>query len=121
MKKKPTKTIIVKLPKAPKFDLSFSDEKENARILNALDSLKQNAGWQFMSQILEENKKVLAKQIIDKEVDGKILSEVEVDNLRSKYGYIRELLEKPDYYIKQLRKENVTNDNLDPYDTGEKV
>jgi len=120
MSKKPTKTIIVKLPKAPKFNLSFADEKENARILSALDSLKQNIGWLFLTQILEENKKVIAKQIIEKEADGVVLTENDVDNLRSKYGYLKELLEKPDYYIKQLRKENVTQTSLDPYDTGEK-
>lgn len=120
MSKKPTKTIIVKLPKTPKFDLSFSNDKENARILTALDSLRQNAGWQFMCQILEANKKVLAQQIIEKTSDGKILSEVEVDSLRDKHGYLKELLEKPEYYIKQLRKENVEHEDLDPYDNGEK-
>lgn len=115
MKKETKKVIIAKVPKVRKFDLSSSSPEENARIVEALESLKQNSGWKFLTQVLEANKEILAKQIIEKEQDGKTLSDAEVDILRQKYGYLKELLEKPDFYLKKLTLEPIEADDLDPY------
>lgn len=116
-KKKKMKTIIVKVPKAKPFDLSFSDTKENIKILTAIEGLKANPGWQFLTQVFEANLKDLSDQIISKRdrETKKVLTDEEVDILRYKYSYLTELMEKPDAFIKQLRRtEDIEEDN-DPY------
>lgn len=118
MKKNQKKTIVAKTPKVRKFDLTMSSPEESNRIVEALESLKQNVGWIFITQVLEANKEILGNQIIAKEQDGKVLSDSEVDILRYKYSYLKELLEKPDFYLKQLRVEPTQPDSLDPYDQG---
>jgi len=114
-KDKKTKPIIAKVPKVRKFDLSSASPEENARIIEALESLKQNSGWIFLTQILTVNKDVLAEQIINKEQDGKVLTDAEVDILRQKHSYLKELLEKPDIYLRKLRIEPEEREDLDPY------
>ena len=118
-KKKATKqTIIIQPPKAETFDLSFTETNENAKIVVALESLKHNAGWQFLVQIFEENLKHIGNQIISKVGGDKTLTDGEVDSLRDKYSYLKEIVDKPDFFLKKLRKEDPTeNTNLDPYDS----
>lgn len=113
--KKKLKVEIAKVPKIRKFDLSSDSPEENTRIIQALESLKQNSGWIFLTQILEVNKNILAEQIINKEQDGKSLTDAEVDILRYKHSYLKELLEKPDIYLKKLKIEPIAPDDLDPY------
>ena len=114
------KTIIVKVPKAPAFDLSFKNTKENTKILVAIESLKTNTGWQFLTQVFQENLKDLSNQIITKRdpYTNKDLTDAEVDILRSKYAYLTELLNKPDTFIKQLRRTEEPEEDLDPYERG---
>lgn len=119
-KKKIIKTIIAKVPKAPKFDLSFTKPVENTKILVALESLKTNTGWQFLTQVINANKDFLSKQIITKLSDtGSPLKEEEVDQLRFKYNYLTELLDKPDAFIKTLQRTETQEENLDPYASRE--
>lgn len=116
MKKTP-KTIIIKQKPIKPFDLSFSKGSENAKIIVALESLKSNHGWQFMTQVLKENLKDLSDQIIDKrdKYTQKTLTDAEVDTLRDKYQYLNELLNKPDWFLERLTRTETPEEDLDPY------
>lgn len=114
-KKKIKKVIIVKRPKAPKFDLSFKKTEENTKIIVAIESLKANTGWQFLVQVFNENMKVLADNIISKKEEGKDLTNEEVDILRFKYEYLNEIMNKPDKFLKQLTRTDEREEDLDPY------
>ena len=116
MAKKKLKTIIVKRPKAPKFDLSFRKTEENTKIIVAIESLKANAGWQFLVQVFNENLKFLADRIISKISEtGKELTNEEVDIMRFKYEYLNEIMNKPDKFIKELTRTDQIDEDLDPY------
>lgn len=124
MAKKQTqpKTIIIKAPKPKSFDLSFTDTKENMKILAAIQTLQANAGWHFLTQVFQENIKFLERQIITK-VDpetGKELADAQIDLLRFKHAYLTELLNKPEQFIKQLSRTDQAENDLDPYDKGER-
>lgn len=119
--KKPTikklKTIIVKPAKVKPFNLSLEDTDENARIVLSLQTLKATAGWIFLMQIFEVNAKLLADMIIEKkDQDGNILDEKQADEARYKYGYLKELMNKPDEFIKKLKPKRDARDDLDPYE-----
>lgn len=117
--KKPMKTIIAKVPKVPAFDLSFEKTAENTKIIVALENLKASGGWQFLTQVFEKNIEYIGNQIITKlGDDGKPITEDQVDRLRDRYSYLKELLAKPDHFLKQLKADNnitVKEDN-DPYE-----
>jgi hypothetical protein len=114
---KKLKTIVVKREKPPKFDLNFGSKINNVKILEALEQLKVNAGWVFLSQVFQANLSELSRQIISKRGPNReILKDPEVDELRFKYEYLTELLEKPDYFIKQLSKQDTPEIDNDPYD-----
>lgn len=117
-KKSPNKVIIAKVRPPKPYDLSFSNPRENSRIVVALQTLKTNAGWQFLEQILRVNMKDLSENIITKlDYNKKVLTDEEVDVLREKYRYLNELLNKPEEFIKKLSIENEENvvEDLDPY------
>lgn len=108
--------IIIKTRKPKPFDLSFTRTNENIKIITALESLKSNSGWQFLTQIFEENLKYLSNQIIEKiDGDGKPLTDSEVDIIRYKYGYLKELLNKPDEFLEKLTRTETEQEDLDPY------
>lgn len=118
-KKKQLKTVILKAPKVAHFNLTLEDKNENARIVLSLESLRQNAGWLFLTQVFEENKKVLAQMIIEKtDIDGKPITEAQADEARYKHAYLKELMEKPDFYLKKLKPHADPIDENDPYDQG---
>jgi hypothetical protein len=119
-KVKKLRTIIIKPAKVKPFNLSLEDKEENTRIVMALENLKVSAGWVFLMQLFEENKKILADMIIDKkDLDGKPIDEKQADEARYKHGYLKELMEKPNEYIKKLKPKTDLGDELDPYDQGE--
>ena len=69
--------------------------------------------------MLEENLKDLGFQIIDKaDRDGSKLNDIQVDELRLRHRYLKELIEKPDFFIKQLSSGGSGDlaSDLDPYD-----
>lgn len=115
--KKPIKTIIAKVPKIPEFDLSFEKTAENTKIIAALENLKASGGWQFLTQVFEKNIEYIGEKIISKEENGKSLTEIETDRLRDRYAYLKELLAKPDHFLKILRADTKkeTRDEHDPY------
>ena len=119
IKKKKLKTVIIKPAKTPtkNFDLSFSSGENNAIIISALEGLKVNEGWQFLAQTMTKNIEWLAERIIDKTGEqGEELSDAEVEKYRLRPKYIKELLNKPDDFIKKLSTTEEINPNLDPYD-----
>jgi hypothetical protein len=126
MKKNKKKVIVISLPKAPKLklkSLDFDDEKENLKILNALQSLIGNPGWVVFRQILEKNVSIIEKQIITKVgigEDGKTvrLDDKQVDELRDKYEIFIEVMNKPENLIKVLipKEQRRAEENHDPYE-----
>lgn len=116
MAKKKLKTVIVKRPKAPKFDLSFRKTEENTKIIVAIESLKANAGWQFLVQVFNENLKFIADRIITKTSEnGTELTNEQVDILRFKYEYLNEIMNKPDKFLKELTRTDQPEEDNDPY------
>lgn len=114
--KKERKTVTVINAPVVHFDLTFENEKENQRILMALQSLKNNAGWQFLTQVLTENKNIMATQIIKKSnLNGGKLTEEQTDELRYKHDFIEEIIEKPDFFLNKLSPKYNPDNNLDPY------
>ena len=111
------RTVIIKAPKPVSFDLSFTKTNENTKILEALNTLKANAGWHFLTQVFEENIKYLAHQIITKRGDdNQELKDADVDLLRFKHSYLSELLKKPDHFLKELTRTDQSENDLDPYE-----
>ncbi len=117
MKKKiERKPIVARIQKPRPFDLSFSKMTENTKIIVALESLKFNSGWQFLTQVFKENLEFLGEQIISKkDFDGNPLSEDQIDRLRANHEYTKELLEKPDFFLKKLKVSEEEEMDLDPY------
>lgn len=79
--------------------------------------------WGIIMQIAQANIVLLEKQIISKidEETKKSLSDLEIDRLRDKRGYLIELTKTPENYIELLRKKgNVAPTNFDPYYTDPK-
>lgn len=114
---KQLKTIIIKPVKVRPFNLSLEDKAENMRIVLALQNLKVSAGWIFLTQLFKKNKEILADMIISKTEGERVLSEKEVDEARYKHAYLKELMGKPDEFIKKLIPTADQIDNLDPYET----
>lgn len=113
-KKQPIKKLI----KRKRFDLSMSKETDQPKIIEALESLQKDAGWQLLKQIFESNIDVLQAAIIKRvdPEDGKtILSEDECDRLRDKLSYLEELLDKPNLIITQLSRPANAIPDYDPY------
>ena len=110
--------IIIKPQELPerRFDLSFKNSEDNAVIISALQGLKVNEGWQFLSELMNKNLEWLAERILNKTGDqGEELSDAEIDKCRLRYKYVKELLDKPDFFIEKLSKEDEVIPDLDPY------
>lgn len=111
--------IIIKPQELPerRFDLSFKNSEDNAVIVSSLQGLKANEGWQFLSELMNKNLEWLAERILNKTGDqGEELSDAEIDKCRLRYKYVKELLDKPDYYIDMLASTEAEDKSLDPYD-----
>lgn len=117
-KTKPMQTIIIKRESTVKeFDFSFKNPDENVKIVAILKDLQTHEGWRFMKEAFQKNIDYLSDQILDKKesISDRELSEQEVDELRMKRKYLKELLNKPDYFINKLEENPVQETNLDPY------
>lgn len=118
-KKITTKEKKPKVKKHAKFDLSFDRPEQINEVVDALQSLQQDRGWQLLKQIFEGNIAVLEAAILKKisPDDGKSeLSEADCDRLRDKLAYLEELLDKPNFLIKKLTQEQPETPDYDPYD-----
>lgn len=118
-KKNKLKSIIIKPPKPRKFSLAFDNPNENARIVAALEALKLSAGWVFIEQILQKNIDFLGQCLIKGTNEkGEKCSDTVLEEVRWKYGYMTELLNKPNEYIDKFAPFDRQSTNLDPYDDG---
>ncbi len=88
--------------------------------INAYESLKKNRGWKRLVEINEANIKIMERQIVDKaDEEGNPLGEEEMDKLRDKIGYLKELSNLPDEMIKDIKAKmevKVENNDGDPYE-----
>ncbi len=117
-KTKPMQTVIIKRESTVKeFDFSFKNPDDNVKIVAILKDLQAHEGWRFMKEAFQKNIDFLSEQILDKEdkISLQELTEEEVDQLRMKRRYLKELLNKPDYFINKLEENPVQEKNLDPY------
>lgn len=108
-----------KVVKHKKFDLSFDRPDQINDVVDALQALQQDRGWQLLKQIFEGNIAVLEGAILKKldPEDGKtVLNEADCDRLRDKLAYLEEILEKPNAIIKKLTQEQPETPDYDPYD-----
>ena len=83
----------------------------------SLQTLLHNPGWGVVCGIFKQNVEVLQTQII-KKIDGemgRVLTELEVDRLRDKLGYLEEVIDTPTNYIHKLRKEKTVPVSFDPF------
>lgn len=119
-KKEKQKIIIAKVPRPAKFDLTLERKGEAEKVIAALESLRTNAGWMFLSQMTEKNIEYLEKQIISKigvGEDGKpcTLKDTDIDILREKHAILSEIINTPEKYLRNLKRKPSELPNLDPY------
>lgn len=116
-----TKSKLPKVKKHKNFDLTVNRPEQALQIVDALENLKTDQGWQLLKQIFEGNIAVLEAAILKKlSPDDGItpLKEDECDRLRDKLSYLEELLNKPDEIIETYKpKKEQDIPNYDPYDT----
>ncbi len=117
MKKKIAKKAPAKRPVRKKIDkpLVFENANSNAAIILALQDLKNHPGWKILTQLWDQNIADLEKSIIYKMQNDVPLSEIEVDRLRDKLGYLNNVIETPDKYVIMLRRSDTPPKNFDPY------
>lgn len=112
--KKPASNQVYK-PHKP-FDLDIKTEAHALEMITHLEVLKNTAGWLLMKQIMEGNMAVLERAIITKKLGEKVLTDVEVDDLRKSHSVMEELINKPDQLIEMFKKNNVIGTpTYDPY------
>jgi len=97
----------------PKEDIVATVEDE----VSALKSLQASRGWAILVKILNENIKYLETAILEKIDPGTkvILSDDEIEILRTKRGLNIELRDTPANYTKVIRDQGEIPENYDPY------
>ncbi len=80
-----------------------------------LEMLLSSPGWAVVMKICEGNIEDLNQMIIEKMEGKEILTEAEVDRLRDKRGYLKELMETPQNYIEHLSENTTKPEDFDPY------
>lgn len=117
MPKKNTKKLnIIALdqPLIKPFDMASN--KDAARKISAFMGLQQTEGWMLFVQMFTKNIDVLNEQIIDKEgLDGKPLTDEQVDALRNTRRIYKEMLELPTKTIEKLQVFDTEDTDDDPY------
>lgn len=117
MPKKNTKKLnIISLdqPLIKPFDMASN--KDAARKISAFMALQQTEGWALFVQMFTKNIDMLNEQIIDKEgLDGKPLTDEQVDALRNTRRIYKEMLELPTKTIEKLQVFDTEDIDDDPY------
>lgn len=117
MPKKNTKKLnIISLdqPLIKPFDMASN--KDAARKISAFMALQQTEGWSLFVQMFTKNIDMLNEQIIDKEgLDGKPLTDEQVDALRNTRRIYKEMLELPTKTIEKLQVFDTEDIDDDPY------
>lgn len=98
--------------KLPKQEVPINKDEEIA----ALTALEVHTGWQIILRILRENIEVLEYCILEGvDMNGKRLSDKDIEDLRHKRGIYKELLDTPKMYIAMWQAMDVLEDDSDPY------
>lgn len=110
-KKQPKKTIIVR-----RREESAIEEKKPANVAD-LEALIISRGWNLLMDNHEKNIRLIEKQIIEKkDIDGKKLTEAEIDSLRDRRICMEDLKNAPREMIKVLENGNKPKQiDFDPY------
>lgn len=122
MKKKVTKPKKAKKEETKlhvPFDLNVDTPEKRDNLIAHLVALQGTAGWMIVTRILEGNIAEAERQIIAKEsLDGKPLTDSQVDDLRKVRNVMAELINKPKELIDRFsREEGVKIPKYDPYAT----
>ncbi len=117
MKKKIVKKAVAKRPPRKKIDspMVFENANSNGAIILALEDLRHHPGWKILTQLWDQNVADLEQSIIYKMQGEVALSDIEVDRLRDKLGYLRNVIETPNKYVIMLRRSDTPPKNFDPY------
>lgn len=87
---------------------------------DSLRAMLASAGWRIMRESIDANVALLTEQIVEK-VDaatGKEFTDEQVDRLRVRLGYLKELGEMPETMIAGLTSVSAPETNHDPYPTA---
>lgn len=108
--------------KDTKQNIGSETPEKQVQMIGQLRDLKNNEGWKILMRVFDNNIKHLEDLILDGLwLDGKPASESQMDRLRDKRGYMKDLRKSPDNLIKQLDQQPETVvDELDPYYTDMK-
>lgn len=89
------------------------DTKEKADVILAnFKTLKDHAGWQMLTQIVEANIKTLEDQILNGFEDE---TKDQIDRKRDKLKAYKEVIHTPNDWIKRLESNIPFEDLTDPY------
>lgn len=107
VKKQAVKQEAPKLDLTRPFDLAGASAKQLEEYAVFVEQLKVSAGWQILKQTMEDNLKVIAKQIVEKVgLNGEVLSDEDVDLLRVQHRQIEQLVGLPDMIISKFKPES---------------
>jgi hypothetical protein len=104
-------------------DTLFNTKKKIDAAIVAFQTGVNTPFWKLMTQILEENIKVVTEQILDgKNADGESATKEEMDRLRDKLKVYEDVKNTPERQIKRFTSPEGTEDpNPDPYQTPEEL
>lgn len=102
------KIVKVKIPKS-KVPASMQAQ------VFALTALQATEGWAIMLKSMLENIEYLEECILSKMQEGQELNDLEIDRLRDKRGFLKDLIDMPAKYAKKLEEGSATPENFDPY------
>lgn len=89
------------------------------RQIALLEDLLRHEGWKLYEANIQANIEIVKKCIISKtDTEGMDLTDIEVDGLRERLGYLEELKETPKSIIEVLKgqmKQPLPEDDADPY------
>jgi len=81
----------------------------------ALQAMQATEGWAIMQQNMLDNIEYLEECILEKKQDNVTLDDLEVDRLRDKRGFLKELVNMPAKFAEKLETGTATKENYDPY------
>jgi hypothetical protein len=109
MPKKKQKFMTVPVPK-PRSEAMTSEA-----MVMQLQALMLSDGWRIVRRVTDENIRLIEEQILEKRIGNTILTDEDVDRLRDKRGFLKDLAEFPERFIGRLQKKTVKPEEYDPY------
>lgn len=81
----------------------------------ALQEMSLTQGWGIMVKMMQKNIDFLAECIISKEQHGEKLDDLQVDRLRDKHSFLKELMNMPHKFAEKLLQKAPDEEEFDPY------